>query len=374
MFPTEVANQYYEAQRLFAMGKAAQALIILDGIEKYAPNHPEIMHARALCLHANGNLREALRVCNQLYTMHRDKRGLELRNRWTNPRWVAKTELKPEGPPAPQPEAARQDTSVEAETFTGPPTQIVAPVVEPPASIDAAFLRDSAVVIMGLGAAPRPAPLEDDAELSPRLMAAAGSTTEHNAAVAHRHDVCLPNAARIAAAARAAGLPLVLLQWGFQCPDGSDLSPHVYLRMREEFGEDASHWPGHAGAPERLPAPELASVTTDRLLHMTGDDAFTSTNLRFVLHNLAVKNLVLVGGPVETALTRTLATGKKRGFAVAVPADATYATRESHRALSIADAAPEHTTETAHLLELLEELAREKEAASGHAEAAQPPA
>lgn len=350
MFPTEVANQYYEAQRLFAMGKAEQARVILEGIEKYAPNHPEIMHARALCLHACGNLREALKVCNQLYTMHRDKRGQELRNRWTNPRWVAKTEVKQEPP-------LRQDTSVEAETFTGAPAQADVADTKEVNALNVGFLRDAAVLIIGLGAGQRPAPLADDAELSPRMKATSCTVAEYNEAVARRHEVCLPNAAHLAVAARAAGLPLILLQWGFQCVDGTDLSPYVYLRMREELGEDASKWPGHVGSPDRLPAPELASVAEDHLLHMTGDDAFTSTNLRFVLHNLGVKNLVLAGGPAETALARTLATGKKRGFAVAVATDATFAMREPLRMLSVEETAPEHLVETARLLELLGDLA-----------------
>ncbi len=346
MFPTDVANQYYEAQRLFATGKAAQALVILDGIEHHAPNHPEIMHARALCLHAAGNLREALKVCNQLYTMHRDKRGQELRNRWTNPRWAADTTI-------------RQDTSGEAETFSGQATQIVAAAAaeESPATLDAHFLREAAVLIMGLGADARPAPLTDASQLPARLKASGCTLADYNDALAQRHEACLPNAARLAAAARAAKLPLILLQWGFQCADGTDLSPHVYLRMRDELGDDVTTWPGHIGGAERLPAPDLATVASDHVLHMTGDDAFTSTNLRFVLHNLGVKNLVLAGGPVETALARTLATGKKRGFTVALATDATFAQRESLRLPSLDELAPAHAVDTTRLVALLGGLA-----------------
>ena len=347
MFPTEVANQYYEAQRLFALGKAAQALVILDGIERFSPNHPEIMHARALCLHASGDLRGALKVCNQLYSMHRDKRGLELRNRWTNPRWQAET-------------VVRQDTSVEAETFTGPPTVIVqaAEAAAPEkTTLDAAFLREAAVVILGLGDVPRGEPLSSEEQLPQRLRASGCTVAAYNDALAQRHEVCLPNAARLAAAARAAGRPLVILPWGFQCADGTDLSPHVYLRMQEDFGADAVAWPGHPDSPERRPAPELAQADGDHVLHMAGDDAFTSTNLRFVLHNLGVKNLVLAGGPAETALARTLATAKKRGFATAIAVDATYAMREPVRLPSLEETVPEYSMETAALLALFAGLA-----------------
>ncbi len=82
MFPREVAEEYYRAQKLYAEGKPTRALEILDRIGRASPNHPEIMHGRALCLYASGHKREALQVCNQLFTMHNDPRGLELHNRW----------------------------------------------------------------------------------------------------------------------------------------------------------------------------------------------------------------------------------------------------------------------------------------------------
>jgi nicotinamidase-related amidase len=348
MFPSDVANQYYEAQRLYALGKGAQALGILDAIERQAPNHPEIMHARALCLHATGNLRDALKVCNQLYTMHRDRRGLELRNRWTNPRWAADTAVTP-APPAEAPASPVQEPAFGAvEPQPGPAA---------PMTLDAAALRASAVVCIGLSAQPRPAAITSDAEAPARLRALGCTAEDYNASILHHHETCVPLAARLLAAARAAGVPVVLIQWGFVSPDGADLSPHTYLRMREFHGDDPSVWPYRAGMPESQPDPALGVSPGDCVLHMTGDDAFTSTNLRFVLHNLEVKNIILLGGPVETVLARTAATGKKRGLHTIVPIDATIAAHEALRESVIADTAPDHAVTTRALIDLFAEMA-----------------
>lgn len=342
MFPTEVANQYYDAQRLYAEGKAAQALAILDAIDRLAPNHPEIMHARALCLHATDNLREAVRLCNQLYTMHRDRRGLELRNRWTNPRWAAPTVMRV------------GDTSVEAQTFD-PPAAASAPAAAPAGSaLDAAFLREAVFLCVGLGAEPRPEPVTAPSQLPRRLLAAGCSIDDYNAALAHRFDTCLPAAARLLAAARAAGRPILFLQWGFHCPDGTDLSPNVFPRFREDHGADARAWPGHPGALERLPAPELAPAEADRVLLFTGDDPFTSSNLRYVIQNLGARNLILLGGPAEQRINRALATGAKRGHPAAVAVDATYALREPLRLPALEDASPAHMANTDALISLLQ--------------------
>ena len=82
MFPKAMAEQYYRAQQLFDAGKPEQALPLLEEIHEVAPNHPMIMQGRAMCLHALGRDDEAFVLCNKMYTMHNDRRGLEMRMRW----------------------------------------------------------------------------------------------------------------------------------------------------------------------------------------------------------------------------------------------------------------------------------------------------
>lgn len=340
MFPAEVAKQYYEAQRLYALGKSAQALTVLDAIDSAAPNHPEVMHARALCLHATGADAEAIRLCNLLYTMHRDRRGLELRNRWTNPRWAADTAVVREEKAAPQPAPAAAPATQEEPA--------------PIAPLSTGFLHHCAVLCIGLSAQPRPDMAASDAEVPARLRTTGCTADDYNAALTQQHEVCLPHASSIVAHAHLLGLPVIHALPGFTCADGSDLSPYVYARMREDYGPDAGVWSGRPGSAEAKPAALFAQDPLDRVLLTTGDDAFTSSNLRFVLRNLAIRHLVLLGGPVETALARSAVTARQRGFVTLIPTDATFALRESDRALGIDDAAPSYAVTSAALIALME--------------------
>lgn len=357
MFPAEVARQYYEAQRLYVDGKAAQALALLDTIERLSPNHPEIMHARALCLHAAGQEREALKVCNLLYTMHRDRRGMELRKRWMNPRWGLDTAVlpaeEPSPPQAPDAEAPRPFEPIAPQVGA---VRTAARGTGTPA-LDEHLLRHAAVVVLGLSGQARPALLNDDAEVPPRLRLAGCSAAEYNAGIAQQFDVCLPLAVRVVEAARRAERPVIFVPWGFICPDGSDLSPHVYTRMREDHGPDASRWPLRQGGEEATVAEAFHLAPGEHVLYRTGDDAFTSTNLRFVLQNQGIRALVYVGGPAETALSRTLATGKRRNLVQVVALDATCATREFAREEILAEAGAEYLAPAERLCALFEGLA-----------------
>lgn len=357
MFPAEVARQYYEAQRLYVDGKAAQALAILDVIERQSPNHPEVMHARALCLHAAGQEREALKVCNLLYTMHRDRRGLELRKRWMNPRWVAETAVRPaeeEAPPAsPGREAPRPFEPIEVPAVRA----VNAAGRHAVPALDERLVQHAAVIVLGLSAQLRPLQLDDDSKVPPRLCLAGCTAAEYNAGITQHHDVCLPQAVRVVEAARRASRPVIFLPWGFSCHDGSDLSPHVFTRMREDFGPDPQQWPTRKGGDESTIAPLFSQSEGDYVLFRTGDDAFTSTNLRFVLQNLGVRSLIYVGGPAETALSRTVSTGKRRSFVQVIAHDATIATQELSREAILADAGAEYLAPAERLCALFEAIA-----------------
>lgn len=343
MFPSDVANQYYEAQRLYAAGKAAQALGILAAIEPRAPNHPEIMHARALCLHATGNLREALRLCNLLFSMHGDRRGMELSNKWTNPSWVsgavdASSAMAEDAPAVP--EAPKAAGAVTAPDAPAPP-------------LDVAFLRQAAFLCMGFSAETPPSAITSPGQMPARLRAQGASVDDYNAALARKEGTCLPRAGDLLRKARAASLPVILLQTGFLCPDASDLSPYVYRRMQEDFGEDPSLWPGRPGTPAAEPAYELGHSVTDHVLTLTGDDGFSSTNLRFVLKNLGLRHLLVMGGPVENALGRTAVSARARGCRVALVEDTIFASLESQRESCLREIGADYRVDADVLLSLV---------------------
>ena len=67
-------------------------------------------------------------------------------------------------------------------------------------------------------------------------------------------------------------------------------------------------------------------------------DAFTSSNLEFVLRNLDAKNLVFIGGHTEACLGKTARAAHQRGFRTLCIEDATNNPRESTRLKGIAEA------------------------------------
>jgi len=344
MFPQDVANQYYEAQRLYAEGKAPQALTILDAIEKHAPNHPEIMHARAICLHMAGNQKEALRLCNLLYTMHRDRRGLELRNKWSNPRTAGESSRPPSGAVTPV---------ITTWNDAGAPGRKSGPVA-PLEPLGRWFLHHCAVVCVDIDERPRPRPYMEDSDLPVALRKLGHTAEDLNAGIAQRYEQCLPHAARVVEVARRLKLPIIATHWGFRFEDGTDLDPETFNAMREEYGADANNWPGRLGDAQAYPAKLLGLRPSDYIAPKTSPDAFGSSNIRYVLYNLGVKHLVFVGGPVEAALGRTVATAKRRGFQTLCISDATYGTRESTRHAVLSEIGFDYRLDTAPFAALAE--------------------
>jgi nicotinamidase-related amidase len=139
-------------------------------------------------------------------------------------------------------------------------------------------------------------------------------------------------------ACRAADLPCIFLHWGFRCSDGADLAPEIYRTMRDYHGEDPRKWPGHPADPRARPALAFDIAGSDYVLAKTGQDAFWSCNLRFVLQNLGVERLVFVGGHTEACLGKTAKSAKWLGYGTLCVSDATNNARESTRLKGLAEA------------------------------------
>ncbi len=75
----EIAKSNFErASQLFEQKEYAQALTILDELERFLPKHQAIMYARTVCLRQVGRLEEALRRSQDLISGFGDKRAIEL--------------------------------------------------------------------------------------------------------------------------------------------------------------------------------------------------------------------------------------------------------------------------------------------------------
>jgi nicotinamidase-related amidase len=167
----------------------------------------------------------------------------------------------------------------------------------------------------------------------PEDWRASGVTVDDvNAAIVYTFDIAYPNAARVVTACRGIGLPVIFVHWGYLFPDGMDLDPLVRESFMAQHGADPSSWPHHISSADSRPAEILDVREGDYVIAKTGQDAFASSNLGFVLENLGVQNVVFIGGHTGACLGATAESAKTRGYGLLCVQDATFAAFESLRA------------------------------------------
>jgi len=81
MDKSEATAKYDQANRLYEEDRGAEALVLLDELQRSFPSNTNILYSRALCLGRLGRFHEARAVCGLLARVHRDPRaeGLEVR-------------------------------------------------------------------------------------------------------------------------------------------------------------------------------------------------------------------------------------------------------------------------------------------------------
>ena len=139
----------------------------------------------------------------------------------------------------------------------------------------------------------------------PELAAAAAATV-------------VPNGARLCAAARAAGAPVVHCVAGRRPDDrGSNRNARLFGAMLK------SPVRLDLGSPAAAVVPELDVQPSDLMLsRIHGLSPMAGTDLEPVLRNLGVDTIVVVGVSVNVAVTNLVMDAVNRGFQVVLPRDA----------------------------------------------------
>jgi nicotinamidase-related amidase len=145
-----------------------------------------------------------------------------------------------------------------------------------------------------------------------------------NAVSDYLRDVARPNAARLAAHFRERNIPVILVHWGFSLQGGLDLDPEVRDMLLARHGPDWKVWGHYIENPGSRPWSGLNPQPTDVILAKTAQDAFRSCTIDFVLRNLGVKNLFLVGGHTNGCLYQTGSSAVARGYGTVCIEDATW--------------------------------------------------
>ena len=169
------------------------------------------------------------------------------------------------------------------------------------------------------------------------------------------YDVAMPNARKVADACRALRLPMVFVHWGCLFKDGLDLEPRVRRAFIASEGNTPEKWVPLAAT--NRPAEILGIREGEYVLAKTGQDAFASCNIGYVLENLGTKNIVFIGGHTNPGgcLGQTARSARKRGYRILCVEDATFDAGESTRKRGIESVTLDHVVTTEQFLRLVEE-------------------
>lgn len=200
--------------------------------------------------------------------------------------------------------------------------------------------------------------LNDESEI-PKGWATQGFTLDDvNAAVDFAFDVALPNAVRVADACRQLRLPRIFIHWGYRLADGMDLEPSIREMFQREHGTDYTRWGGHVDDPGSRVASALGVRPDDYVVSKTGQDAFDSSTLPFLLRNLGVRRLVMMGGHTGACLGRTAASALQHDYEVCIVEDATNDARESARLPNLERFGYDHRVSTDQFVSAVTEAQR----------------
>jgi biuret amidohydrolase len=166
----------------------------------------------------------------------------------------------------------------------------------------------------------------------------------------------VPNVARLAAAARRAGAPVVhTIAVRRADGRGSNVNARLFMATRR------SPRPMLPGSPAAEVVPEIGLADTDIVLpRMHGVSPMHGTELDAVLRNLGIRTIVAVGVSVNVALTNLVFDAVNGAYQVVVPRDAVAGLPAAY-----VDAVFEHTLGLLATLTTTDDVVRTWEAAAG---------
>ena len=196
-----------------------------------------------------------------------------------------------------------------------------------------AFFEDCAFVCVDLQEIPRTRMKPEN--ISSDWKKQGFTADDCNAATDYLFDTAMPNAVVVADACRARKLPMIFVHWGYLCEDGMDLDPMTRRQFLKDIGPDPKKWPHHISDPTSRPAEALKVREGEYVVAKSGQDAFNSSRIEFILRNLGMKNIIFIGGHTQGCLFRTASSAKRLGFNTLCVEDATWNARESTRKAGI---------------------------------------
>lgn len=214
-------------------------------------------------------------------------------------------------------------------------------------------LEDSALVVVDIQTGRNPANLINTetipkpSELNiPKEWADAGVTAEDVIkAIEFGRDHALPNSIEAVKYFHNKKRPILYIRWGTYVKNALDMEPTVRKYHVMMIGTDSSKW----GIEGNIIDPRLTNVAEGIEIVKTAHDAFISSNIDFVLKNLNVKTIFLIGGHTNACYLATAISAKKKGYNIVSLEDATTDAVESRRLKGIEKAKFDYVIKTEEL-------------------------
>ena len=146
-------------------------------------------------------------------------------------------------------------------------------------------------------------------------------------AIKHERNVAFPNSLKVIEYFKKINRPVIYLRWGSFVDDALDMEPNVRKESILLMGEDTSKWDVEIIQVD----PRLLKVAKGIEVVKTGHDAFTSSNINYVLKNLNIKNVFMIGGHTNACYLATAQSAKKNGYNIISIHDATTDAFETKR-------------------------------------------
>lgn len=140
-------------------------------------------------------------------------------------------------------------------------------------------------------------------------------------------ETAMPNSIKTVELFHSKKIPIVYLRWGSHNPKALDMEPKVRKYHEQFLGNDPTKW----GIFDIKIDPRLTVIDPGIEVIKTGHDGFTSSNLEYVLKNLNVNTIFLIGGHTNACYLATAKSAKDKGYYTISVEDATTDALETTR-------------------------------------------
>lgn len=158
-------------------------------------------------------------------------------------------------------------------------------------------------------------------------------------------EIAFPNSLKTVRFFANKNLPIIYLRWGTFHPKALDMEPIVRKYHVQYLGDDPKKW----GIFDIQIDPSLTEISQGIEVVKTGHDGFMSSNLDFVLRNLGIKKLYMIGGHTNACYLTTAQSAKKKEYTTISIEDATTDAAESRRLMGIEKAKFDYIIKTKDL-------------------------